>query len=172
MTGLAAASARAGRAAGVSLDDLTKVELVWIEKQIEHWIRFGRDVRGQVIDRRRRILFFPPGATFALVRWAANEHGTVLSRLDILRTVPRGAPCQTIPTVTPGGDILLRVDGWPKVERVLQLIDAIEAIDIDPAEASPDHWRHVHNRFAVGETPRAYTIQRHRAFVLARRIGA
>ena len=172
MTGLAAASARAGRAAGVSLDDLTKVELVWIEKQIEHWIRFGRDVRGQVIDRRRRILFFPPGATFALVRWAANEHGTVLSRLDILRTVPRGAPCQTIPTVTPGGDILLRVDGWPKVERMLQHIDAIESIGIDPLEVAPDHWRHVHNRFAVGETPRAYTIQRHRAFVLARRIGA
>jgi len=172
MTGLAAASARAGRAAGVSLDDLTKVELVWIEKQIEHWIRFGRDVRGQVIDRRRRILFFPPGATFALVRWAANEHGTVLSRLDILRAVGPGEPCQTIPTVTPGGDILLRVEGWPKVERVLQLIDAIEAIGIDPLEVAPDHWRHVHNRLAASETPRAYTMQRHRAFLLRREIGA
>ena len=34
--------------------------------------------------------------------------------------------------MTPGGDILLRVDGWPKVERMLQRIDAIEAIGIDP----------------------------------------
>jgi len=172
MTGLAAASARSGRAAGLSLDDLTQVEFVWIEKQIEHWIRFGREVHEQVLDRRRRILFFPPGTTFALVRWAANEHGTVLSRLDILRAVAPGEACQTIPTVTPGGDILLRVDGWPKVERMLQRIDAIEAVSIDPVEVAPDHWRHVHNRLAAGEEPRAYTPQRHRAFLLAQEIGA
>jgi hypothetical protein len=172
MTGLAAASARASRALLAPPEDLTQVELVWIEKQIEHWIRFGREVREQVLDRRRRILFFPPGAAFALVRWAANEHGTVLSRLDILRAVAPGEPCQTIPTVMPGGDILLRVDGWPKVERMLQRIDAIEAIGIDPVEVAPDHWRHVHNRLTAGETPRAYTMQRHRAFLLARRIGA
>jgi hypothetical protein len=171
MTGLAAASARAGHARALPLDDLTQVELVWLEKQTEHWIRFGREAREQVLDRRRRILFFPPGAVLALVRWAANEHGTVLSRLDILRCVGRVETCQTIPTVTPGGDILLRVDGWPKVERMLQLIDAIEARDIDPAEVAPDHWRHVHNRLAAGGTPRAYTIQRHRAFLLRREIG-
>lgn len=172
MTGLAVASARASRAGGMALEDLTQVELVWIEKQIKHWIRFGREAREQVVDRRRRALFFPPGSVFALVRWAANEHGTVLSRLDILRAVAPGETCQTIPTVTPGGDILLRVDGWPKVERMLQRIDAIEAIGIDPAEVSSDHWRHVHNRLAAGETPRAYTMQRHRAFLMRREIGA
>ncbi|MEV5023574.1 DUF2840 domain-containing protein [Sphingobium sp. LMA1-1-1.1] len=172
MTGLAAASVRAGRAPHAPPEDLTQVELVWIEKQVEHWIRFGHEVHEQVIDRRRRILFFPPGTTFALVRWAANEHGTVLSRLDILRAVASGEPCQTLPTVTPGGDILLRVDGWRQVERMLQHIDAIEAASIDPVEVAPDHWRHVHNRLAAGETPRAYTMQRHRAFLLARRIGA
>lgn len=172
MTGLAAASARVGRVPAASPDDLTQVELVWIEKQIEHWIRFGREVREQILDRRRRILFFPPGVTFALVRWAANEHGTVLSRLDIMRAVERSAPCQTVPTVTPGGDILLRVDGWPKVERMLQLIDAIDALGIDPGEVSPDHWRHVQNRLTAGETPRAYAMARHRAFLLRREIGA
>ncbi|KAB1089243.1 DUF2840 domain-containing protein [Neorhizobium galegae] len=172
MTGLAAEFARAGRALHAPPEDLTQVELIWIEKQIEHWIRFGREVREQVPDRRRRILFFPPGTAFALVRWAANEHGTVLSRLDILRAVGSGEPCQTIPTVTPGGDILLRVDGWPKVERMLQLIDAIEAIGIDPVDVAPDHWRHVHNRLTAGETPRAYTMQRHRAFLMARSVSA
>lgn len=172
MTGLAAAFAGDGRAAAVPQDHLTAVELVWIEKQTEHWIRFGREAREQILGRRRRVLFFPPGSIFALVRWAANEHGTVLSRLDILRAVGPGEPCQTVPTVTPGGEIQLRVDGWPKVERVLQLIDAIEAIGIDPAEVSPDHWRHVHNRLAAGETPRTYTMAHHRAFLLRREIGA
>ena len=148
---------------------LTHVELIWIENQIEHWIRFGREVREQVLDRRRRILFFPAGTTFALVRWAGNEHGTVLSRLDILRAVGPGEACQTIATVTPGGDMLLRVDGWPKVERMLQRIDAIEAIGIDPVEVSPDHWRHVHNRLTAGHEPRGYTLDHHRAFLLRRR---
>ncbi len=59
MTGFAAASTRAGRAVLATPEDLTQVELVWIEKQVEHWIRFGREVREQVLDRRRRILFFP-----------------------------------------------------------------------------------------------------------------
>jgi hypothetical protein len=158
--------------AATPIADLTAVELVWIEKQTEHWIRFGREVREQILDRRRRILFFAPGTIFALVRWAANEHGTVLSRLDILRAVRTGDPCQSVPTVTPGGDILLRVDGWPKVARMLERIDAIEADGIDPAEVSPDHWRHVHNRLTAGETPRRYSPDRHRAFLLARRTGA
>ncbi|MGY4197313.1 DUF2840 domain-containing protein [Bradyrhizobium sp. USDA 4520] len=169
MTSAAAAPATTH---ATSPDDLTQVELIWIEKQIEHWIRFGREIREQILDRRRRIVFFRPGTIFALVRWTSNEHGTVLSRLDILRAVGRGEACQTIPTVTPGGDILLRADGWPKVERVLQLVDAIEAAGIDPAEVSPDHWRHVHNRTAAGEPPRGYTLQHHQAFLLRREIGA
>ncbi|UIJ44896.1 DUF2840 domain-containing protein [Sphingomonas cannabina] len=173
MTGLVAAPERAGRAAAEPpSEDFTQVELVWIEKQTEHWVRFGRERREQILDRRRRILFFPPGSVLALVRWAANEHGTILSRLDILRTVERDAACQTVPTVTPGAEVLLHVDGWPKVERVLQLIDAIEARGIDPIEVSPAHWRHVHNRMTVGETPRAYDARQHRAFLLRRGIGA
>lgn len=173
MTGLVAAPTRVGRAAAEpQTDDLTKVELVWIEKQTEHWIRFGRDVREQILDRRRRILFFPPGAVFGLVRWASNEHGTVVSRLDVVRAVAPGHSFQTVPTVTPGGDILLRAESWPKVERVLQLIDGIEATGIDPADVAPDHWRHVHNRLSAGEAPRAYTQRRHRAFLLRQEIGA
>ncbi|MDZ5450417.1 DUF2840 domain-containing protein [Sphingomonas sp. ID1715] len=173
MTGLVAAPMRVGRAAAEPPPEaFTQVELVWVEKQTEHWIRFGREQREQILDRRRRILFFPPGNVLALVRWAANEHGTVVSRLDILRTVECDAPCQTVPTVTPGAEVLLHVDGWPKVERMLQLIDAIEARGIDPIEVSPDHWRHVHNRMTVGETPRAYGPRQHRAFLLRRRIGA
>ena len=68
-------------------DTLTHVELIWFEKRIEQWIRFGRDVAEQILDRRRRILSFAPGSMFAYVRWAANDFGTVVSRIDILRAV-------------------------------------------------------------------------------------
>ena len=59
-----------------------------------------------------------------------------------------------------------------KVERVLQAIDAVEQLGIDPADACPDHWRHVQNRLASGDAPRPYTRERHRAWLLRRRIEA
>ncbi|PPD15182.1 MAG: glycosidase [Methylobacterium sp.] len=148
---------------------LTRVELVWREKQIEHWIRFGREVQEQILDRRRRILSFPAGTVFAFVRWASNDYGTVVSRIDIVRAVTACEPYQTLPFVRPGGDILLKLGGWPTVERVLILIDAIEALGIDPADAAPDYWRHVHNRLTAGDTPRAYTREQHSAWLLRRR---
>jgi hypothetical protein len=152
-------------------DDLTHVELIWLEKRIEHWIRFGRVAGEQILDRRRRVLSFAPGAVFAYVRWAANDFGTVVSRVDILRAVEPGEAYSTVPFVRPGGEILLRLSGWPKVERVLQAIDAVERIGVDPADACPDHWRHVHNRLATGEEPRSYKPERHAAWVKRRELA-
>ena len=91
--------------------DHTLVELTWREKRIEHRIRFGHIVDEQRLDRHRRIVSFVPGSIFAFVRWAANEYGTIISRIDILRTVTTGEPYQTLPFVRPGGDILLLHDG-------------------------------------------------------------
>lgn len=144
---------------------MTSVELLWREGETERWLRFGRQAGERVLDRRRRLVDFRPGAVFAFVRWASNDYGTALSRLDILRAVAPGEPYATVPFVRPGGDILLRVHGWPKVQRALAAIDAIAAAGVDPEDAAPDHWRHVHNRLSVAQEPRAYTAERHRAWL-------
>ena len=89
-----------------------------------------------------------------------------------MRAVAPGEAFSTLPFVRPGGDILLRITGWPKVERVLQAIDAMEAAGIDPVDAAPDHWRHVHNRLTAGEEPRQYTPARHSAWLLRQRAEA
>ncbi len=170
MTGATASHSHGGAAPRTqSADAFTQVELTYIEKRIENWIRFGRKAREQVLDRRRRVLFYRPGSVFAFVRWASNDFGTITSRIDIVRAVAPGEPFQTLPFVRPGGEILLRIEGWPKVERVLQHIDAIEAIGIDATEVSPEHWRHVHNRLTVGHEPRAHTVDQHQAFLLRQR---
>jgi hypothetical protein len=153
-------------------DNLTHVQLTWVEKKIEYWIRFGKAVQEQILDRRRRTVSFAPDTIFAFVRWASNDHGTILSRIDIVRAVRRGEALQTLPFVRPGGDILLTAKGWPKVECVLQIIDAIEALEISPADVDPDHWRHIHNRIAAGVQPRSYTTTHHRAVFLRRRVGS
>lgn len=152
-------------------DALTHVELTWVEKRIEYWIRFGHNTHEQILDRRRRVLSFAPGSIFAFVRWAANDFGTVISRVDVVRTVGSGEPYQTLPFVRPGGDILLKIEGWPKVERVLHMIDAIDALGLDPIDIAPDHWRHVHNRLTAGHEPRAYSLEQHRAWLLRRSIA-
>ncbi|MET3645423.1 DUF2840 domain-containing protein [Phyllobacterium ifriqiyense] len=164
----------ATRVCGNGLSDdlpafLTLVELTWIEKRIENWIRFGRQNYRKTLDRSRRLVGFSPGTIFCLVRWAANEYGTIISRVDIVRAVNHGEPYQTLPYVRPGGEILLKTAGWPKVEHVLKIIDAIEAERIDPAEVSPDHWRHVHNRLTAGHEPRVYSTSRHKASLMRRR---
>ena len=154
----------------VVVGDLTTVELLWLEKRIENRIRFGRFVSEKLVDRNRRVLSFAPGSIFAFVRWASNDFGTVLSRIDILRAASPGQRYSTVPWIKPGGESLLRLSGWPKVERVLQLIDAVEALGIDPADAAPDYWHHVHNRLSVNEAPRPYTRSRHQAWLHRRRV--
>ena len=148
----------------------TMVELTFQKQKVEHWIRFGRKNYEQILDRRRSIVGFAPNSIFAFVRWAAGEYGTIISRIDIVRAVRRGEPFQTLPFVRPGGDILLKLEGWPKVERVLQAIDAIERIGVDPEAVSPDHWRHVHNRLTAGVEPRLYSGDQHNAWLARRSI--
>ena len=147
-------------------DTLTHVELFWVEGVREHWLRFGRQVSDRIIDRRRRVVSFAPDTVFAFVRWASNDYGTISSRIDIIRAVSSGEPYATLPHVDPGGDILLRLQGWPKVVQVLRAIDAVDALGIAPEDVAPDHWRHVHNRLSAGLSPRAYSPRRHRAWLL------
>ena len=122
------------------MNELTEVELVWLKKRIENWIRFGRIAEEKIIDKTRRLVSFRPGSIFCFVRWTANDFGTVVSRIDILHAVKPGERCSTLPYVRPGGESLLRLSGWPKVEKALQAIDIVETLGIDPADAAPDSW--------------------------------
>jgi len=153
------------------MSELTLVELLWLKKRIENWIRFGWIAEEHVLDRQRRIVSFAPDSIFAFIRWASNDYGTVVSRIDILRAVRPGERYSTVPYVRPGGESLVRLSGWPKVEKVLQAIDAIEALEIDPADVAPEHWRHIHNRLSVGEQPRPYTRSRHQAWLHRRKVS-
>ena len=173
MTGIAASRMRGGPSpAARPHDTLTHVELTWVEKKIENWIRFGSHAHEQIRDRRRRTLSFRSGAVFAFVRWSSNDYGTIHSCIDIVTAVAPGEAYTTLPFVRPGADILLHIEGWPKVAQVLQAVDAVEAAGVDPCDASPDHWRHVGNRLNAGMPFRAYTAERHAAWLRRKALEA
>ncbi|MHB1302384.1 MAG: DUF2840 domain-containing protein [Acidiphilium sp.] len=152
-------------------DPRTSVMLIFIRDRVEHWLRFGHDVGEQILDRRRRLIWYAPGAVFAFIRWRANDFGTIVSRVDILGARTRAEACSTVPGVDPGGEILLRQSDWSRVQRVLAAIDMIESAGFDPADIAPHYWRHVHNRLSCGEAPRRYQDDHPRAWLRYRRMG-
>lgn len=158
-------------ATGTKKTNLTFVDLIWLKGRIEQWIRFGKYSYQHRTDHYRRTVGFEKGETFALVRWASNDFGTVLSRIDILKTVSVTKPYQTVPFVRPGGEILLKTHGLDNVALVLDRIDKAEKSGINPIDISPDYWRHVHNRIAARLTPRPYSKDQHQAWLKRRRIG-
>ena len=73
------------------------------------------------------------------MRWTPDNYSTVVSIIDIIRAVALGQRCATVAFVRPRGDILSRLAGWPEVERVLKLVDAVEALGIDPTDTRRRH---------------------------------
>jgi Protein of unknown function (DUF2840) len=142
------------------MSKLTQVGPLRLEKQIANRIRCGRTVDEYILDHNRRDASFAAGGIFASLRSTSHGYRTVLLRIDILHPVGPGERYSTACYVRPDEEILLRICDWPKVDKVLQTIDGIEARCIDPADAAPADWRHVHSRLSVGEQPRPRT--RHR----------
>ncbi|QMW22475.1 DUF2840 domain-containing protein [Sandaracinobacteroides saxicola] len=148
----------------------TEVALLHVPGRQEHWLRFGQHWSERIIDRRRRTLLFRPGAVFAFIRWASNDHGTIESRIDIARAGELGESVTCLPYIEPGAVSLLRAAGWPKVRQVLNLIDEAERVCGDAADVNPDYWQHVHQRLITGLTPARYSASRHRAWLLRRKL--
>ena len=156
----------------IGASDLTTVELLWLEKRIENRIRFGRPVSEKVRG---------PQSTCPIVH--SRQHPR-LRALDVQRLRDRPVPHRysargrypgqrhsTVPWITPGGESLLRLSGWPE-GRTCPATDRWSSrrfASIRPTLA-PEYWHHVHNRLSVNETPRPYTSSRHQAWLHRRRV--
>lgn len=140
-----------------------RVSLAFVEHRVNVWLRFGQPVRDIVLDRWRRVAVFTPGAVCCRVKWIGNEYGTALWQLMVLQAPTPLDDAQRVAGVAPGARILLRADGEPQVKAVLAVIDAIEALGIDPCAVAVTYWRTVGNRLAARQPLPAYTVERHAA---------
>ena len=153
-------------------EHLTRVEIAFYPEHLNHWLRFGAPDEQHDLDRRRSLALFRPGRVFGYVRWQANEYGTQDWRFPIVKTAEPSLFLSRIEGVHPGGEVLLLATGNEKVKRALLQIDALEATGFEPADVSPDYYRHVHNRIAAGQPIRPYTEPQHAAYWAARRVAS
>ncbi|HBO5260269.1 DUF2840 domain-containing protein [Pseudomonas aeruginosa] len=158
-------STLAGQAGNVPL---TRVSLAYIEPRFKLYLRFGEPARTLRLDRWRRCTVFLPRAMFCRVRWEANEYGTIRWQLMVMQAATPFDTVQRIPGVQPGARLLLHAKGENAVRAVLERIDAIEALGIAPAAASPAYWRTLGNRLAARLPLPEYTTERHAAWLAGR----
>lgn len=144
---------------------LTRVSLAYVEHRINLYLRFGQPLRELRLDRWRRCATFAPGAVFCRVRWESNDYGTTRWQLMVLQACTPGERMQRIAGIRPGARLLLCAEAEARVQAVLQRIDAIEALAIDPAGAAPAYWRTLGNRLAVRQPLPAYSAERHAAWL-------
>ncbi len=144
---------------------LTRVSLAYVERRFKLYLRFGQPVREVRLDRWRREASFMPASIFCRIRWQANDYGTIYWQLLVLRACTLLEDMQRIPGIRPGARILLRAEGEHQVMALLQKIDAIETLGIDPAEAAPAYWGTLGNRLAARLPLPVYTTEQHAAWL-------
>lgn len=122
-----------------------RVSLAFVEDRVNVWLRFGEPTVEIVLDRWRRVAMFVPGTVCCRVKWIGNVSGTALWQLLVMQAPAplEDAAGPSVAGVLPGARILLRSDGEAQVEAVLAVIDAIEALGIDPCTVAASYWRKV-----------------------------
>ena len=145
-------------------EKLTRVELFFLDNQTNYWLRFGKFIHEKNIDRRRAFVWFKPGQIFCYIRWWANDYGTQSWAMAILQSYHLGNNVQNYPGIEPGVDILLRVKGKTYVQRVLNILDDIENLNISLSEVSPNYYRYLGHYIMTSNLPHPYTVEQHHAF--------
>ncbi|HGW4115868.1 TPA: DUF2840 domain-containing protein [Serratia marcescens] len=147
---------------------LTRVALAYIDQRFDLYLRFGEPARIIRLDQWRRCAVFLPGAMLCRIRWQANDYGTIRWQLMVMQACTPLDGAQRIPGVQPGARLLLHAEGENSVRAVLARIDAIEALGIAPADASPAYWRTLGNRLAARLPLPDYGTERHAAWLAGR----
>ena len=147
---------------------LNRVALAYVDKRINFYLRFGNPARTIQLDRWRRSAVFLPASIFCRIRWESNDYGTTRWQLMVMQACTPLDAVQRIPGIQPGARLLLHAEGERQVQAVLPLIDAIEALGIEPIDVSPEYWRTLGNRLFAHLALPAYTAERHTAWLVRR----
>lgn len=159
---------RSSRSSSLHRHALTRVSLAFVEGRINVYLRFGRPALVQRRDSCRNTAFFRAEEVFCRIHWTGNDYGTARWQLMVLQAGEPQNVVQRIAGIDPGARVLLHVEGHAKVQSALDKIDSIEALQVHPAEVSPDYWSALGNRLNGRGLGPEYSMQRHGAWLSRR----
>lgn len=142
---------------------LTRVSLALVEHRIHLALRFGHPLRVLFLSTGWRSAVFQPGAAFCRTHWACLDDSSERWQLMVLQACRPWDGMRRIAGIQPGARLLLHAQGKQFVQSVLQQIDAIEALGIDPVQVSPAYWLSLDEHLAAQESLPAYTPEQHAA---------
>lgn len=107
------------------------------------WMRFGKPLLTLFPAPGCLSECYAPGQIFGLAKSVSHHDGDAQSTFDVLEVGQPGDVVLVHPDVRPGAHVLLSAKGWRTVSRVFSLIDAIEALGIDPCRLAPAFWSEI-----------------------------
>jgi len=119
---------------------LAVVEFSRHRRPFAMWMRFGKPHLTRFPAPGCLAECYAPGQIFGLAKSVSHRDGDAQSTFDIFEVGQPGDAVMAHPDVRPGAHVLLSAKGWRTVSRVLSLIDAIEALGIDPCCLAPAFW--------------------------------
>jgi Protein of unknown function (DUF2840) len=143
---------------------LTRVSLAFIAHRIDLSLRFGHPLRELPMDSGWRCAVFLPRALFCRTHWACLDDSSVRWQLMVLQACTPWDGMRHIAGIQPGAHILLHAQGEHPMQSVLQQIEAIEALGIDPVAVLPAYWRTLGEHLAAQRPLPAYTAALHTAY--------
>jgi len=139
------------------MDFLTKTKLLFEEKRRNVKLLFGVPVASEDLrfseGYSRKNVYFKPDSLFALELWIANDHGTVIWMVYVLRAVWPGETANRVPQVEPGAQILLHARGKGRVRKVLLWLNHLQEEIEDLSGLSPEYFQSAHYSLKNGLEP-------------------
>ncbi|HOI79577.1 MAG TPA: DUF2840 domain-containing protein [Petrimonas sp.] len=139
------------------MEFLTKTKLLFEEKRRNVKLLFGVPVASEDLrfseGYSRKNVYFKPDSLFALELWIANDHGTVIWMVYVLRAVWPGETANRVPQVEPGAQILLHARGKGRVRKVLLWLNHLQEEIEDLSGLSPEYFQSAHYSLKNGLEP-------------------
>jgi hypothetical protein len=141
------------------MEFLTKAKLLFEKKQSNVKLLFGvpaisEDLRFSEGSSRKNV-YFKPGSLFALELWSANDYGTQIWMVYVLRAVWPGEAANRVPQVKPGAEILLNARGKERVRKVLRWLNQLNNEIEDLSKLPPEFFQSAHYSLKNGLEPRS-----------------
>ena len=131
----------------------TQIELHSDRSTHTRWIRFGKPVISMRNTRGYPVECYAPGQIFGLAQSLSATQGNALSTFEIHLACGSSEQQCMSSKCQPGSVILLSVKGWRQVRHAIALIEAIEALGIDPCCLASDFWKEIHARLVAAGRP-------------------